>query len=764
MHLITWHGSVLCLPNADGAITHQALPLAMDSPAAMAFEAEALQGRGQLNHPELGLLHVEPARVAGGVHLFRDGRYICAQGHTRPLAYDRREAGGWETFVPVSAEALADLQHIVRHRWIVRETRQVIRRREVRVADGFVLRVGAYEVQLPEGLAPAIAGRSATGEPVRLVVADQGDGMELVIAEPRASALVETSLWPVRARRTAEILALAAHRHLVGTEPRQEVLERDTRFLLGHRGASGLADLLEEVDTRARDAGPALAAESTSAETESDDVLMGWALREVAPWLLKPVGRSVAYGAFDELNATEAWACLYDFADGDVTIRPKPESAAATGPDADMLNVMLQGRAQIYLDLFRAAQRFLPEGFATTLCVGLGDGLDGQYDVPVFCFQKRAEAASILLPDVDLLPGDILTSPETTDTLSYDAKIPTAVFVGSTTGGTVTPEVARTCALPRLRAARFFTDHPLVEFRLPGITQFTEGADEILRGYKFCQARGLNWQQQLQHRFILSMDGNGATCSRVAIALNSNSVLLKYNSPHLLYYFGGLQPWVHYIPVAEDRNVETIIALETLYPERFKRIAENGRAFVQKYLNESAIHRYTAIVLQLYARSFPDEDDGVARPRITGTRKSAREAAPTTIVSHIRDRGDVTGQIDAWNGEIGSELPIEGFAIFLSEDLPQGDFFYQVVREDGGLSEPAGRDEYCGTRGEALPIYGFCISTGGEFAEAYEVITEATFVDGSRRDAVAAGEVCAAEVPMEAFRISIRKRDTAKDA
>jgi hypothetical protein len=774
MHLITWHGSVICLPDAQGAITHQALPLAIDSPAAMEFEASALRGRVQLKHPELGLLQVEPARLPGGVHLFRDGRYICAQGHTRPLAYDRREAGGWETFVPISAEALADLQHILRHRWIVRETRQVIRRAQVRLADGFVLRVGAYEVAVPDGLAAAIDGRNGTGEPVRLVLAGEADTVELVIAEPRASALIETALWPVRRRRTAEILALAAHRHLVGTEPAQEVLERDTRFLMGYWGAAGLSDLLEEVDKRAVDAAPAfsvesvtaeavappLAAETDTTEAEFDDVLMAWALREVTPWLLKPVRREDAYTAFDELNNTKAWACVYDFADSDVTVRPKPVEAAPTGPDAALVTEMLRGRAQTYLDLFRATQRFLPEGFAATLCVGLDDGLHSAHDVPVFCFQKRAEATSILLPDVDLLPGEILTSRENTDTLRYEDKTQTAVFAGSTTGGRITPEVARTCALPRLRAARFFAGHPLVDFRLPHITQFTEGADDILRDYEFCQARRMNWQQQFLHRFILSMDGNGATCSRVAIALNSNSVLLKYNSPHLLYYFGGLQPWQHYIPISEDREVEGVIALETLYPERFKRIAENGRAFAEKFLNAAAVQRYTAIVLQLYARSFADDESGFAGPAIPGHRKSARAAAPTTIVAHIVDRGDVTGQLDAWNGEVGSQLAVEGFAIFLCEDLPAENFVYQVVQADGSLSAPAERDEFCGTRGEALPIHGFCITTSGDFAASYEVIYEAIFVDGRRCDAVTAGAVCKVETlaPMEAFRISIRER------
>jgi hypothetical protein len=47
----------------------------------------------------------------------------------------------------------------------------------------------------------------------------------------------------------------------------------------------------------------------------------------------------------------------------------------------------------------------------------------------------------------------------------------------------------------------------------------------------------------------------------VVIALKSNSALLKYDSPHHLYYFKELVPWLHYVPIVERGDIENILRL-----------------------------------------------------------------------------------------------------------------------------------------------------------------------------------------------------------
>jgi len=741
MHLLSWHGSVICMPNADGVITHLKLPLPAPSPPAMGFDAGRLAERGVLRHPDLGLVQVEAAATRGCVHLARDGRYVCAESFTPVVKFDRTQASGWESWLPVSEQDLADLQHILRFRWIVRDTRQVIRRTAIGFADGFVLQIGPHALPLASGLATFIAGRGGAGLPDRLVVTEG----ELVIAEPRSSALLETALWPVRARRTAEIVTLAAHRFITGVEPAQEVFERDTALVQASRGAAGVSDLLERLDGAGSGVAPPPAADPLR-----DDVLMAWAMREMTPWLLRPPSPSRMEYVLDELNKIEDWAIVYSFADGDVTIVPKPDAVMPSAAGIE--------RAACYLKLFKAAARLLPEDFNATLCLCIADGVAARYGVPLFCFQKKPRNTSVLLPDIDFLLSDFHRGEQYTDTTPYDAKSPQAVFAGSTSGGTVTPEIARNYGLPRLRAANFFTGSETVDFRLPGIVQCSsEEAEAILKTNAFCRKSALSWQQQLRHRFLISMDGNGATCSRVAIALHSNSVLMKYDSDHVLFYFGGLQPWLHYVPIAADRDVDSIMALEPRMPEMFRRIAEAGRAFAQTYLTEEAIHRYTAMLLQLYAQAVAAAPDAAAPAPAVRREPSA---LATLLVGHIQNRGDEETGISGWLGRVGSGLAIEGFYIALAPGLPAEGFFYQAVLADGTLSERSQSEEFCGTRGKNRPIYGVRIGAEGRFGELYDVTCEASFVDGSWIGPVAAGTVCRAETnaPLEAMRLQIFAR------
>jgi hypothetical protein len=87
----------------------------------------------------------------------------------------------------------------------------------------------------------------------------------------------------------------------------------------------------------------------------------------------------------------------------------------------------------------------------------------------------------------------------------------------------------------------------------------------------------------------------------VAIALKSNSVLLKYDSPHHLYYFRGLLPWRHYIPISVHSDIENIIRIEQECPNTFASIAEEGRSFAETHLTRPRVLQYAAEVLTGYA-------------------------------------------------------------------------------------------------------------------------------------------------------------------
>ena len=245
---------------------------------------------------------------------------------------------------------------------------------------------------------------------------------------------------------------------------------------------------------------------------------------------------------------------------------------------------------------------YLPKDFNALICMGLADFIADDVQAPVFCFQRHFNQHYPLLPDIDFIGKRYHQGPKSQDVLPYEGKDIHAVFAGATTGGRISKAVARNCTLPRLRSARFFQNSAKVDFRLPKIGRNIPAESQaILATYPFCQKPILSWQEQFRSRFLLSMDGNGATCERVAVALASNSALMKYASPQRLYYFHGLTPWEHYIPIDDDAEVEPLIDAEAAQPGRFAGVAQAGQAFARRYLTEARVVEYTALVLRAYA-------------------------------------------------------------------------------------------------------------------------------------------------------------------
>jgi hypothetical protein len=139
---------------------------------------------------------------------------------------------------------------------------------------------------------------------------------------------------------------------------------------------------------------------------------------------------------------------------------------------------------------------------------------------------------------------------------------------------------------------------------------------------------------------------------------------------------------------------------------------------------------------------------------------AAPAPAPANVVAHIQSRGDVGAVFGAWLGEPGSNNWIEGFAINAPEGISPADFTYQAVLGRGWLSPWVEAQQYCGSRGMALPLLGLRIRLGGEAAEQYEISYSATFVGGAKAGPVGNDETCEADTlaPLEAIQITLSPR------
>ena len=221
-------------------------------------------------------------------------------------------------------------------------------------------------------------------------------------------------------------------------------------------------------------------------------------------------------------------------------------------------------------------------------------------DVPVFTFQKDESSRNILLPDTDFFRMHWYTLLQ--DECSYDEKAIKAVFAGSSTGGRISEKIIADRALPRLRSAAHFVGNPLVDFRITKVVQCDTDAGAALLKQQPYFRPWTSWDEQLRYRFLLSMDGNAAAWSRLVIALQSNSAVIKYRSPSTLYYFPAMLAGREYIDVRNDQEVEDVVRTELRSPRRFKPVAQAGRAFAARYLNKASVLDYTAALLTDYAR------------------------------------------------------------------------------------------------------------------------------------------------------------------
>jgi len=138
-----------------------------------------------------------------------------------------------------------------------------------------------------------------------------------------------------------------------------------------------------------------------------------------------------------------------------------------------------------------------------------------------------------------------------------------------------------------------------------------------------------------------------------------------------------------------------------------------------------------------------------------------RPPAGTDVVAHVARVGDLAGAFGDWIGQRGSQRWIEGFGIMPRADIAPEDIEYQGVLGRGWLSPWVEGGKFCGSRGMALPLLGLRARLRGAAANAFSLSYSATFVDGTSKGPVEAGEACEAEslAPLEAFQVVLQRKD-----
>jgi Glycosyl transferase family 90 len=482
---------------------------------------------------------------------------------------------------------------------------------------------------------------------------------------------------------------------------------------------------------------------------------------EIEHWRRQRIDHAAYLRHLDQLNSTRPDFFVFDVSEGKVTAREKIDPSAAT------LH-LLQTRVPAYLEFFGHVVQSLAPELSVSFGILLEDLATGDPQFPLLSFQKASTDNLLLVPEIDSLILKFYDSPDFIDELDYAGKRAAAVFVGSTTGVdpstgrsvTITREDVDEARTERIRAATRFQGEPHITFKLPGVVQ-CDGPDTEahLRSIEFCQGGPVSWKQQFGYRLLISLDGNGATCSRVALALRSKSVLLKYASPYVLFYTRALTPFVHYLPVADDEDVVKYVAALRQAPQDwplpFHEIPEKANGFYRQYLSRTAQHRYAAVLL--------NELQGLLRGQALDAVKRRIETldSPLDIMVHVANIGDRWHWPSQRIGAPASGEVIEAFAI--RSDVRDGaacDLEYQGLLQDGSVGAWLPSGTLCGARGRSMALAGFRMRLGGELARRYVLRYRASFVGGPQTPWLEQGCWCTGQdwAPLEHIEVELAPR------
>lgn len=236
--------------------------------------------------------------------------------------------------------------------------------------------------------------------------------------------------------------------------------------------------------------------------------------------------------------------------------------------------------------------------------LSLHDGLENPVLGPIFTFAKKRKVKNLIaFPDFEMIKGyqslnKIIYMGN--QAFSYESKENKAFWRGATTGGVFSPENWH--SFPRSKMTLLSKKHPnLLNAKFSTVTDHIEPLTSIFNEEQIFSAT-IPIYDHLRYKFLIDVDGHSCTYSRLYWILLSNSVCLKQVTENEQWYYGGIKPYIHYIPIKSDMSdlIEKINwALDHSY--ECKEIAKNSTQFVENNLQKKNVYQYVYLLLNAYA-------------------------------------------------------------------------------------------------------------------------------------------------------------------
>lgn len=222
--------------------------------------------------------------------------------------------------------------------------------------------------------------------------------------------------------------------------------------------------------------------------------------------------------------------------------------------------------------------------------------------LPIFIITKsKNDTGFILFPDWFALQG---FEPEKSLVLQgnalypWESKSPLLFFRGQDSG---IWDLRRWPDFPRPKLMKLSIEHPdLINAKFTYLNHipFRDYANE--KGF---MGDWVSMQDTVRYRYLMDIDGNCAPTPRFPLLLHSNSVILKNMTDSILWFYGTIKPYEHYIPVEENlSDLFTQLEWAKNHDEECQRISENARKLAAEVLSPEAIYLYLYQLLCEYSK------------------------------------------------------------------------------------------------------------------------------------------------------------------
>ncbi len=242
--------------------------------------------------------------------------------------------------------------------------------------------------------------------------------------------------------------------------------------------------------------------------------------------------------------------------------------------------------------------------------IGLEDEFTGIH-LPLFVFAKnRKNPHQILLPDFSCFAQKTTTYAWTyslypkiqkaAKKMPWKDKCSLAVWRG-TNSGSHHAKSGSSCTNSRCKLCTLSQFHPhLINAKFSQLNETNKEAIKHMKSHYFVGGF-MTPEEHLRYKYLITLDGNTCTYPGLAWRLLSNSCVIKTMTNQIQWYYAGLEPWVHFIPVDKDlSNLLPNLQWAYEHDEEASQMAVRASEYARDNLSQEGIYLYLCHLLKEY--------------------------------------------------------------------------------------------------------------------------------------------------------------------